>query len=466
LTGADRPATLPDEAYSYDANGNRTNAGYTTRQDNRLRSDGTYTYRYDNEGNLISQIGAGLTREFTWDYRNRLTRVLDKNASGIATKSVEYTYDALNQRIAKAADPDGAGAQAPTVTRFIYDRDHVAMEFTGSTTTRYLCTEVDQILAMDKASQTTWLLTDHLGSVRQGVNNVGTVTGSLEYNSFGQVVSQTGAVSDWRYRYTGREFDGETGLYYYRARYYDAGVGRFIGQDPIGFAAGDANLYRYVGNRPTQFIDPSGLRTEIYIHEGKNWYGHTAINVNGLVYTFGRYDGTRPSRGTGGAIGEGYMYITKEDYYLKSKIFTNSEDQVHRYSLNLTSREEQEISKYFQNIFDGGTKPKTDKYFERQDHSSKAHGRILKDNYNFLLNNCTTIIIDSLPTRVRKAFVKSLRGSSIPININEPLLRIADFERAKFSPPDLKKFLDDRDDSIPNSLLKKIKTIPQGKRLY
>jgi RHS repeat-associated protein len=265
LTGADRPNTLPDEAYSYDANGNRTNAGYATRADNRLRSDGTYTYRYDNEGNLISQIGAGLIREFTWDYRNRLTKVVDKNSSNITTKSVEYTYDALNQRIAKSVDPDGAGGQVPTVTRFVYDRDHVALEFTGSTTTRYLYgTEIDQILAMEKASQTTWLLTDHLGSVRQGVNNAGTVTGSLEYNSFGQVVSQTGAVSDWRYRYTGREFDGETGLYYYRARYYDAGVGRFIGQDPLGFAAGDNNFYRYVGNNVVHLTDPSGEKAEPY----------------------------------------------------------------------------------------------------------------------------------------------------------------------------------------------------------
>jgi RHS repeat-associated protein len=68
---------------------------------------------------------------------------------------------------------------------------------------------------------------------------------------------------DTRYRYTGREFDGETGLYYYRARYYDANVGRFIGQDPIGFEAGDANLYRYVENRPIDRIDPSGKDGQI-----------------------------------------------------------------------------------------------------------------------------------------------------------------------------------------------------------
>jgi RHS repeat-associated protein len=61
-------------------------------------------------------------------------------------------------------------------------------------------------------------------------------------------------------KYTVRELDTETGDYYYRARYYDANVGRFIGEDPLGFEAGDANLSRYVGNSPTNFVDPSGLQ--------------------------------------------------------------------------------------------------------------------------------------------------------------------------------------------------------------
>ena len=68
---------------------------------------------------------------------------------------------------------------------------------------------------------------------------------------------------EFRFGYTGREQDAETGLDYYRARYYDSAVGRFISEDPIGFGAGDANLYRYVGNSPTNYTDPSGLEAEI-----------------------------------------------------------------------------------------------------------------------------------------------------------------------------------------------------------
>jgi RHS repeat-associated protein len=60
------------------------------------------------------------------------------------------------------------------------------------------------------------------------------------------------------YAYTGREWDKEIGLYYYRARFYDPMEGRFISRDPIGFAGGDVNVYRYVQNEPINFVDPDG----------------------------------------------------------------------------------------------------------------------------------------------------------------------------------------------------------------
>ena len=61
------------------------------------------------------------------------------------------------------------------------------------------------------------------------------------------------------FTFTGREYDPESGLYYYRARYYDASTGRFISKDPIGFEGGDTNLYAYAGNNPVNFVDPTGL---------------------------------------------------------------------------------------------------------------------------------------------------------------------------------------------------------------
>jgi RHS repeat-associated protein len=74
------------------------------------------------------------------------------------------------------------------------------------------------------------------------------------------VLSETAAAVDFLFGYTGRERDKETGLWYLRARYYGAPVGRFLSEDPISFRARDPNLYRYVGNSPTNVTDPSGLQ--------------------------------------------------------------------------------------------------------------------------------------------------------------------------------------------------------------
>jgi RHS repeat-associated protein len=266
LTGADRPGTSGDEAYIYDANGNRTNAGYQTGSNNRLQTDGIYTYTYDDEGNLKTRttIATNAVREYTWDYRNRLTSVVDRTGSN-TTRQSTYTYDVTNQRIAKTVDLDGAGTAPATTTRFVYDRNNVALEFTGTATvpsTRYFHgTDVDQVLAQESSNTTTWLLSDQVGTTRDLVNNSGTLLNHFTYDSFGnQTGSTPNATVDTRYKFTGRELDAETGDYFYRARYYDPETARFLSEDPIGFGSEDANLYRYVSNSPLDTVDPYGDR--------------------------------------------------------------------------------------------------------------------------------------------------------------------------------------------------------------
>ena len=175
-----------------------------------------------------------------------------------------YTYDAYDRRIAKVIDPDGAGPATATTERMVYDGDNIALTFdgTGIQTHRYLYgSGVDQVLADETATSVNWALVDYQGTVRDVIDNNGQVLNHIVYDSYGQVTSETNPSLDFRFGYTGRERDKETGLQYNRARYYDSRTGAFIGQDPIGFAAGDANLYRYVGNSPTNFSDPSGLLT-------------------------------------------------------------------------------------------------------------------------------------------------------------------------------------------------------------
>jgi RHS repeat-associated protein len=119
---------------------------------------------------------------------------------------------------------------------------------------------IDQHLAMQAGADVTYYVADHLGSVAQATNAAGVVTLTRQYDPWGNLLAG-GTTSGWAF--TGREWDPETGLYYYRARYYDPTLGRFIDEDPIGLAAGP-NFYRYVENRVATLTDPWGLKATLY----------------------------------------------------------------------------------------------------------------------------------------------------------------------------------------------------------
>ena len=119
---------------------------------------------------------------------------------------------------------------------------------------------VDQSGASD-SSGTYWDLSDHLGSVRDVINNGGTLKDSIAYDGYGNIIgTELNYLDRGMYAWTGQQLDVQTGLQYNRARWYDSESGRWMSQDPMGFDAGDSNLYRYVNNRPTSATDPSGLR--------------------------------------------------------------------------------------------------------------------------------------------------------------------------------------------------------------
>ena len=284
LIGVDRDGTANDESYTYDENGNRIGGGYSGGGNNQLLSDGTYNYTFDDEGNRLTKtsIATGEMVEYSWDHRNRLTAIVTKDDLGVITHEVQYTYDIFNRRIVKTIDADGAGPGAVTQEIYIYDGlreergsagDHILLRFDESenVTGRYLHgPDVDQVLAGEDVTSSTvegevlWALTDHLGTVRDlaeydAVSGDTTVVNHIVYDAFGRIVSETDSTIDFLYGFTGRERDTESDLQYNRARYYDAALGRWLSQDPIGFEAGDANLYRYVGNRPITATDPSGL---------------------------------------------------------------------------------------------------------------------------------------------------------------------------------------------------------------
>jgi len=266
-----------DESYSYDENGNRTMAGYVTTDNNQLTTDGVYNYTYDDEGNRLTRtvIGTGYVTEYEWDHRNRLTKLTEKDDSNNILSTVEFAYDVFNLRVAKIVDADGPGGNDPTETYFSWESNQIALQFDGDQASdlahRYLHgPQIDHVLAdeavanLAAAGDLLWPLADHLGTVRDLAEydtgtNATTIANHIEYDSYGNVTAETNAAVDHLFAFTGRDRDEETDLQYHRARYYDPATGRWIGEDPIGFSAGDSNLYRYIANTPIIATDPSGL---------------------------------------------------------------------------------------------------------------------------------------------------------------------------------------------------------------
>jgi len=131
----------------------------------------------------------------------------------------------------------------------------------GAAVARYARTQnIDEPLAMLRSGATSYYHADGLGSITSLSNSAGSIANTYTYDSFGKLTASTRSLVN-PFQYTARESDTETGLYYYRARYYDSNVGRFASEDPIGFKS-DLNLYRYVRNKPINFRDPSGKNSD------------------------------------------------------------------------------------------------------------------------------------------------------------------------------------------------------------
>ncbi len=166
---------------------------------------------------------------------------------------VNFQYDPFGRSIYKSS-PLGT-------TIFVYDGLNVIEEVdaTGTLIARYTQSiGIDEPLAMLRGNTTSYYQADGLGSVTSLSDSKGSLASTYRYDSFGNLTVSTGTLSN-PFRYTGREFDVETGLYFYRARYYLPLIGRFISEDPIGLLGG-INMYVYVRNNPVNLIDPKGMQ--------------------------------------------------------------------------------------------------------------------------------------------------------------------------------------------------------------
>lgn len=269
VTVPERP--FETEVYELDAEGNRLSSHLsdmnTTDAANRLTSDDNYTYIYDLNGNLtgkLAKAGTGLSN-WSYDY-DALDQLVEVSQDGDVVES--YRYDAFGRR-SLISTVEGAGLTTDIgIINQGTDRvlDIANDNVTGATLSKRYThgAIVDAPLQLESFDaggifeKSYTYHPDHLGSIRYLTDSSGVIVNSYDYDSYGR--PQFGITEiEQPFQYTGREWDAATGLYYYRARAYDADTGRFLQEDPIFFSGGDLNIYRYVGSNPINFSDPSGL---------------------------------------------------------------------------------------------------------------------------------------------------------------------------------------------------------------
>ena len=241
------------ESYTYDLVGNRLSSlgvsPYSYNTSNELTSTPTVTYTYDNNGSTKTKSDG---TQYTWDYENRLTKVVLPGSGG----TVNFKYDPFGRRVQKSFTQ----GSSTTTTNYLYDETDLLEEVdnSGSVLARYTPgPRIDQPLAELRTGVSSYYQQNALGSTTSLSNSVGVLANTYTYDSFGKLTASTGTITNPA-QYTGREFDSETGAYFYRARHYDQNVGRFLSEDPIEFRGG-INFYAYVNNRPTKYRDPRGL---------------------------------------------------------------------------------------------------------------------------------------------------------------------------------------------------------------
>ena len=262
LLTATYPTTANNETIAYDPVGNRTkytkgsttlyynvNAAnrYTTTNTTSATGPVYETYTYDKNGSLTNITG-NRTLTLTWDAHNRASQI---QVGAITPYS--YQYDINSYRIAKNLNTIFNNYYLENgKLESIYDNN-------GNVQAKYMRGSViDEVVngyQNNSGAMTNYTYHhDSLESVLGQSGNTGTVVAAQGYTSFGSIVNATGS-SNNTLKFTGREQDVETGLYYYRARYYDSLTGRFLSEDPI---MSGINWYTYCGNNPVNCRDPYG----------------------------------------------------------------------------------------------------------------------------------------------------------------------------------------------------------------
>ena len=265
------------QEYRYDANGTRNyemNAlrgivgrTFTYSDEDHLLTAGSVSYLYDYDGFPVSKTDGSDVTQFDYSTRGELKSVTLPGGT-----SIQYVHDPMGRRIAKKVN--GAIVekylwQGLTRLLAVYDgSDGLLMRFAYA--------DARMPVAMTRSDGTYYLAYDQVGSLRIVADASGNVVKRIEYDSFGNIITDTAPAFEVPFGFAGGLHDRDTRLVRFGYRDFDPDIGRWTAKDPIGFAGGDTDLYGYCLNDPVNWVDPEGL-------QGYGWHPGRSFNPFGPV---------------------------------------------------------------------------------------------------------------------------------------------------------------------------------------
>lgn len=250
------------EAYSYDANGNRLTTTSTLRgivdqaatysMEDYTITSGNNTYTFNVDGYLQYKATSSGTNTYNYSSIGQLLSVNLEDG-----RNIEYVHDSLGRRVAKKID-------GQIVEKYLW-LDLITLlavyDANDSLVYRFNYASGRMPNSMEYSGQTFYLSYDQVGSLRTVADNLGNIVKRIDYDSFGNILSDTNLSLNVPFGFAGGLHDRDTGLVRFGLRDYDPAIGRWTAKDPIDFAGGDVNLFNYIAADPVNRVDPLGLQS-------------------------------------------------------------------------------------------------------------------------------------------------------------------------------------------------------------
>jgi len=252
--------------------------------------DGVYSasYSHNAHGSMTSMPHLAL---MNWDHFDQLRK---SSAAASGQPTTYYTYNAAGQRVRKVTENTSSVKTKERIYLGDFEvyRTYSSGNLVDETQTLHVMDDQKRVAMVETktvdSGQTVndpthllrYQLSDHLGSACVETDGDGAVITYEEYFPFGGTAfhSESGGQRFKRYRYTGKEKDDETGLYYHGARYYAPWLARWSAADPIGLEGG-INLFAYVSNNPVMYFDPSGTDDKEALENIDSTYNDSVVTV-------------------------------------------------------------------------------------------------------------------------------------------------------------------------------------------